>query len=237
MKRSWLMLVAVVLTVATSQPGCSSEEVTENSCSGSAAEIRLPKPRLSGESSVEQVLQKRRSVREFRDEPLTVAEIAQLLWAAQGVTSPQGQRTAPSAGARYPLELYLVAGKVTGLAAGVYHYLPASHTLQLVASGDQRRKLTQATKQMTFVQNAPASLLFSGIYQRTTGKYGERGVRYVHMDVGHAAENVYLQAVALKLGTVMVGGFEDAAVSKAACLPPAETPLAIMPVGRVAGSR
>ena len=194
--------------------------------------VQLPQPRFDSGTSVEKALHGRRSVRDYRDEPLTLAEIGQLLWAAQGVTAPGGLRTAPSAGALYPLELSVVAGKVSGLAPGIYRYRPQSHTLRPLLPGDRRGELCDAALRQSAIRKAPASLVFSAVFARTTGKYGERGVRYVYMDHGHAAENVYLQAVALNLGTVVIGAFNDDAVRLAASLPVEEKPLSIMPIGR-----
>lgn len=197
-----------------------------------AGTVSLPHPRVVGELSVEKALLIRRSIREYRSEPLTLEEVGQLLWAAQGVTSPGGFRTAPSAGALYPLETYLVAGHVTGIAAGVYRYLPEQHALTLTLTGDRRLDLSIAALHQTAIGKAPASLLFSAVFPRSTGKYGKRGHRYVQMETGHAAENVSLQAVAFDLGTVVIGAFDDDAVKRVASLPPEEEPLAIMPVGR-----
>lgn len=194
--------------------------------------VFLPQPRVGGEVSVERALLTRRSVREYRNEPLTLAEMGQLLWAAQGVTSPGGFRTAPSAGALYPLETYLVTGNVTGVAPGVYRYLPEQHALALTLTGDRRLELSIAALHQTAIGKAPASLLFSAVFPRSTGKYGKRGHRYVQMETGHAAENVSLQAIALDLGTVVIGAFDDDAVKRVTSLPPEEEPLAIMPVGR-----
>lgn len=194
--------------------------------------VHLPQPRLDSGTSVEKALLGRRSVREYRDEPLTLAEIGQLLWAAQGVTSPDGLRTAPSAGALYPLELYVVAGNVRGLAPGIYRYRPQTHTLAPMLAGDRRGELCAAALHQEAIKTAPASLVLSAVVARTTGKYGKRGVRYVYMDHGHAAENVYLQAVALDLGTVLIGAFDDDGVRRGVSLSPEEEPLSIMPVGR-----
>lgn len=195
-------------------------------------EITLPKPRLESRVSVEEALLKRRSIRDFAPAPLTIAEVGQLLWAAQGVTSATGQRAAPSAGALYPLELYVVAGRVTGLAAGVYRYLPKNHSLVPVTSSDRRAALSKGAWKHHSITDAPASLVFSGVFTRTTRKYGERGVRYVYMDAAHAAENVYLQAVALDLATFIIGGFDDRLVAQAVNLSAGEEPIAIMPLGR-----
>ncbi|KAF0221555.1 MAG: hypothetical protein FD174_324 [Geobacteraceae bacterium] len=197
--------------------------------------VHLPPPRFESGTSVEKALLSRRSVREYRDEPLTLAEIGQLLWAAQGVTAPGGFRTALSAGALYPLELYVVAGNVRDLAPGIYRYRPQTHTLTPVLPGDRRGELCAAALNQAAIRKAPASLVFSAVFARTTGKYGERGLRYVYMDHGHAAENVYLQAVSLHLGTVVIGAFADAAVKRIMSMPPEEEPLSIMPVGRIRG--
>ena len=195
--------------------------------------ISLPEPSYRGNTSVEESLQKRRSVRSYRDESLSLEEISQLLWSAQGITDQKrGFRTAPSAGALYPLELYLVAGKVNTLESGVYHYLPGKHSLRKIKDGNLCKELSLAALGQSCIKNAAADLIFCAVYQRTTRKYGKRGKRYVHMEVGFAAENVYLQAVSLNLGTVMVGAFSDERVKKLLELPDGEAPLGIMPVGR-----
>lgn len=197
--------------------------------------VQLPQPRFDSGISVEKALLGRRSVREYRDGPLTLAEIGQLLWAAQGVTAPGGFRTAPSAGALYPLELHVVAGNVRDLPPGIYRYRPQTHTLAPIIPGDRRGELCAAALQQAPIRKAPASLVFSAVFARTTCKYGERGLRYVYMDHGHAAENVYLQAVSLHLGTVVIGAFADDVVKKVISMPAGEEPLSIMPVGRIGG--
>ena len=158
-------------------------------------------------------------------------DVAQLLWAAQGITGRRSFRAAPSAGALYPLELYLVAGDVDGLSPGIYRYRPRTHDLVLIANGDLRKPLAKAALDQSVVRRAPATLVLTGIYQRTMKKYGQRGRRYVHMEVGHAAQNVYLQATARGLGTVMVGAFHDQEVSTTLELPSDHVPLGLMPVG------
>ncbi len=194
--------------------------------------VQLPQPRIESGVSLERALKERRSVREYRSAPLTLAETGQLLWAAQGITSRGGFRTAPSAGALYPLEVYLVAGEVEGLPAGVYRYRPAGHLLEQVDAGDRRHLLCDAALGQRWVRTAPAVIVIAAVYSRTTEKYSTRGTRYVHLDAGCAAENVYLQATALSLGTVLVGAFGDGDVQKALSLPRDEEPLCIMPVGR-----
>jgi SagB-type dehydrogenase family enzyme len=170
-------------------------------------------------------------VREFSRQALQLADVAQLLWAAQGVTSRDGGRAAPSAGALYPLELYLVAGNVDTLPAGLYHYRPQGHRLRPVTDGDLRKALAGAALDQPWVRSAPAVLVIAGVYERSATKYGQRARRYTHIETGHAAQNVYLQAEALGLGTVIVGAFEDAAVREVLGLPSGHAPLALMPVG------
>jgi SagB-type dehydrogenase family enzyme len=195
--------------------------------------IILPEPRNSGGISVEEALLERRSIRNYKNEALTLAEISQLLWAAQGITHPGGYRTAPSAGALYPLEVYVVAVNVEGLQAGIYKYRPQGHELKKVAEGDVRAELCAAALDQECIEDGAAVLVFAAVYERTTGKYGERGVRYVHMEVGHAAQNVYLQAVSQGLGTVVVGAFDDGGVEKLLQMQDDERALCIMPVGRL----
>ena len=191
----------------------------------------LPEPEYEGDVAVEEALRERRSVREFSRDSLALEHVSQLLWAAQGVTGKRGFRAAPSAGALYPLELYVVAGDIDGLAPGVYHYRSSGHDLVLVESGDRRRQLARAALDQDWVRRAPAVLVITGVYSRTTGKYGQRGRRYVHMEVGHAAQNVYLQATARGLGTVMVGAFEASEVRAAMGIPGDHEALGLMPLG------
>jgi SagB-type dehydrogenase family enzyme len=204
--------------------------------SDTAAAIRLPPPRQDGTVSVEEALRLRRSVRSFADRPLSLQAAAQLLWAAQGTSDPaEGKRTAPSAGATYPLELLLVAGNVAGLEPGIYRYRTGRHELLQLAPGDRRRQLAEAALRQTWLAEAPAVVVIVAVYERTARRYGQRAERYVHMEVGHAGENLYLQAVALRLATVMVGAFDDDAVGQVLGLDGDEQPLALMPVGIPAG--
>lgn len=194
--------------------------------------IALPTPRYDGATSVEQALLKRRSVREYADAPLTLAELGQLLWAAQGVTDLAGFRTAPSAGALYPMEVYAVVRSVTGLTAGVYRYRPREHALERRATGNRLAELSKAALGQAAVRDAAVVLVLAAVYERTTQKYGERGVRYVHMEAGHVSQNVYLQAVSLGLGTVTIGAFYDEEVKSVVGLADNEQPLYLMPIGR-----
>lgn len=193
--------------------------------------VKLPPPDTVGRVTVEQALWHRRSVRTYADEPLTIKQVGQLLWAAQGLNRGLVGRTAPSAGATYPMELYLVAGKVNGLATGLYHYGFAGHYLALRKTGDLRAQLADAALgQSSIIKGASAVLVLAADYKRTVRVYGERATRYVDMEAGHIGENLYLQCEALGLGTVMVGAFQDDSVKKVLGIE--QEPLYIMPVGK-----
>jgi SagB-type dehydrogenase family enzyme len=217
------LLLLVLLQMGPAAAGDGEREMT--------GFIQLPAPARSGGPPLEELLERRRSVRDFAARPLTLAAAAQLAWAAQGVTHRDGLRTAPSAGALYPLELYIVAGAVEGLEPGIYRYLPAGHRLARVAAGDRRQPLSAAALGQAWVADAPAIFVLAAVYERTTGKYAGRGRRYVHMEAGHAAQNLFLQAGALGLSTVVVGAFDDPAVASVLHLPHGVTPLGILPVG------
>lgn len=194
--------------------------------------IALPAPRLQGQVSLEETLAKRRSRRRFRDSPLTLEQVAQILWAAYGITHKGGLRTAPSAGALYPLDFYLVVGRkgVEGLEEGAYHYLAKDHALRRTLNQDVRQGLAHCSWKQMFIADAPVVLVMTAEYERTTKRYSDRGIHYVHMDAGHAAQNVYLQAEALGLGTVVVGAFVDDAISRTLGLPSRHRPLYLMPI-------
>lgn len=194
--------------------------------------ISLPDPALEGALSVEQAIQQRRSVRTFADKTVSLDAVSQLLWSAQGITdSRRGLRAAPSAGATYPLELLLVVGDVENLDAGVYRYQVDEHALAPIVAGDVRGDLARASLGQAFIGQAPISVVLTGIQGRTAGRYGDRAARYVAMEAGHAAQNIYLQAVALELGTVVVGAFRDEQLAELFSLDSTEMPLYIMPVG------
>lgn len=195
--------------------------------------IKLPEPRYDSTTSIEKTLLKRRSVRTYKKEPLSLSEISQLLWAAQGCTSKGGYRTAPSAGALYPLDLYVVAGNVTSLQSGIYQYKAQTHELVKMVKGDKRAELCSSALGQTSVKTAGAVIVFSAVYERTTQKYGERGIRYVHIEAGHAAQNVHLQAVSLNLGTVVIGAFYDSKVKEIMNMGDNEQPVCLMPIGKI----
>lgn len=202
-------------------------------------DITLPAPRLDGTVSVEKALNGRRSIRAFADVPITLADVSQLLWAAQGITGTRGERelrTAPSAGALYGLETYILAANVTGLAQGFYRYTPKGHTITFLMPGDLRPKLSDAALKQSCLTGCAAVIVFATVYERISKKYVERGVKFAHMEAGHASQNVYLEAEALGLGTVAVGSFMEGEVKTILGLPADQEPLYMMPVGK-AGSR
>lgn len=200
---------------------------------GAEEAMKLPEPLRDGKMSVEKAMLERRSVREFREVSLALAEISQLLWAVQGISSPAGYRTVPSAGALYPLEVFLLAGKIDGLAAGIYRYRTQAHELFKISDGDRRVDLSEAALGQGAIRRAPAALVIAAVFERTTRKYGDRGIRYVYMESGNASQNVSIEAVSLGLGTVIIGAFNDNAVKKLVGMS-SEEPLIIMPVGRPA---
>ncbi len=198
----------------------------------SAKVIHLPEPRHDSGIALEAALRQRRSIRGFSDTALTLVELAQLLWAAQGVTHGDGFRTAPSAGALYPLEVYVAAGRIQDLDGAVYKYHAHAHQLTRVIQEDLRPALAAAALEQSCINHGAAVLMFSAVVERTTGKYGQRGIRYVHMEAGHAAQNVFLQATALGIGAVVVGAFDDARVQRLVAMAEGEHALYLMPVGR-----
>ncbi len=195
--------------------------------------FHLSAPRHDSAISIEKALLSRRSIREFTTQALELWQISQLAWAAQGITGPDLHRTAPSAGALYPLELYVAVGNVNGLAPGVYRYALRRHELDLWAKDDKRRELFAAALSQSSILQAAAVFAISAFYKRTTAKYGDRGIRYVHMEAGHAAQNLLLQAAALGLGSVLVGAFNDESVRRVLMLKQIEAPLYLIPVGKV----
>lgn len=204
--------------------------------------VNLPNPRTDGKISVEKAMNDRRSHRDFADQAITLQDVSQVLWAAYGLTKPieggpaflrGGLRTAPSAGALYPLDVYLVAGNVQGLPPGIYFYDSGNHRLKKLVAGDQRKEVCTAANSQKMVEQAPASLVYSAVFSRTTSKYGDRGrERYVCMDLGHSAENVYLQCEAMGFGTCAIGAFFDDQLKSIIGMTRNEEPLYIMPFGK-----
>jgi SagB-type dehydrogenase family enzyme len=237
MMSKYLFLLPLVIFLTSSCAISETEALMDNNLNSASTgsvepvsqdsgTIQLPEPVLVGNVSLEQTLYKRRSIRDFSDKNLTWDEIGQLLWATQGITDPAGLRTAPSAGARYPLEVYVVTKE------GVYHYDPHRHQIRLHFEGDLRRGLHSASLQQDAIIKAPTIFVLSAVYERTQARYGEeRTPRYVHMEIGHAGQNLLLQAVALELGSVIIGAFYDDRVKETLSLPADHEPLYLIPVG------
>ena len=223
------MIILTIIVVGMILLLRGGNEITDRDAS--EATIQLPTPSYGGDISVEAALLQRRSIRNYGDQPLSVEQVSQLLWAAQGITDSAGHRTAPSAGALYPLEIFLLAGEVDGMAQGVYRYIPAEHALSLLRPEDRRQELQMAALNQSAIGDGAVVILLAGVYERTEVKYGTRGAQYVHIEVGNVAQNIYLQATALDLGTVFIGAFYEDLVKAAIGLGEAEEPLGIMPVG------
>lgn len=230
-RRSFIRAVAGtgLSLVGLSVAGCiDGEEMVQN-----GGMTMLPKPRLKGETSLEEAIKGRRSERSFKKMYLKMEQLSQILWAAQGITDPREFRAAPSAGAQYPLDVYIVAGTVEELGAGVYHYDPHEHSMRLLVEGDIREPLARACVAQMFIADAPISIVITAEYGRITDRYGDRGVRYAHMEVGHVGQNIHLQAEALGLGTVVIGAFMDDDIAELLHLPKEHKPLYVMPVGYI----
>ncbi len=191
--------------------------------------IKLPAVKISRTLSVEEAISKRRSRRRFKDISLDQKKLSHLLWAGQGITNKHGFRAAPSAGATFPLTIYVVIGNVEGIPAGLYRYKPDSHSLEVLSKGDLRKDLSRGALGQAMIAEAPVSIVIAADYSRTTGRYGQRGRRYVDMEVGHAGQNIYLECEVLGLGTCAVGAFNDKGVKE--LLGIVEEPLYIMPIG------
>ncbi len=199
--------------------------------------VDLPAAAYDSDTSLESALRSRRSCRRFAQRSLALQSVAQLLWAGQGITDERGFRTAPSAGALYPLKIYLVAGRNRDLAEGVYHYRPAKHDLVRVKAEDARSALSRAALSQPAVKEAAAVFVITSVMARITGKYGKRGVAYAYMEAGHVAQNILLETESLGLGAVPIGAFDNAAVSRVLGLDKKETPIYLIPVGHPASSQ
>jgi SagB-type dehydrogenase family enzyme len=196
--------------------------------------MNLSAPMLDGKVSVEKAIKQRRTIRAFLNEPLTLAQLSQILWAAQGITDDRGlKRAAPSGGALYPIDVYVVAGQngVRGLAPGVYTYDPSGHLLEKIADADARQDVAVAALRQMWMATAPVILVLTAEYRRITIKYGDRGERYAMIEVGHIGQNIFLQCEALGLGAGIVGAFYDNEVARAVSAKKNHEPLIIMPVG------
>jgi len=241
MTKTILIIFSIILLFNLGLYMHQSKKRKDENMSKTGDTITLPKPEFDSKTSLEEALKNRRSVRSFKDKPLKIEHISQLLWAAYGITKrvPEGPdylrggfRSAPSAGALYPLEIYLQVSNVSGLKAGIYKYNSKEHTLSIHVAGDKSEQLGEAALNQPHVTQAPANIVYTAVFERTTQKYGERGKkRYIPMEIGHSSENVYLQAESLEIGTCAVGAFNDQKVKKVIQTENQEVPLYIMPLG------
>jgi SagB-type dehydrogenase family enzyme len=228
------VIISLVILVLSLNLFCQRNVEETKMQSSESDVIKLPSPIFKGSTSVEEALHKRRSTRDYIDELLTITDISQILWAAQGITEESyGLRTAPSAGALYPLEIYVATNNVKDLPPGLYKYKPQNHSITKISEGDKRTVIANAALGQDAITNSSAIVIITAVPERTAVKYGKRTERYVNIEVGHAGQNIYLQAVSLGLGTVIIGAFKDEALKKVLALPENENPLAIMPLGKI----
>ena len=243
--KSFIVKISLLIVVAFALSACNNSEVTQTQSpltkvDGEQLTYVLPSPLTTGKVSVEQALQNRRSQRNYVDQAISAEQLGQLLWSAYGLTKPMpdrpalrgGLRTAASAGALYPFEIYVAVGNVKGIEAGLYKYISEEHKIVRLIDKDIREELCAAALGQKMVKEAPATIAYSAIYERMTKKYGDRGRdRYVCMDLGHSAQNVYLQAEAMNLGTCAIGAFIDEKMAEVLQLTAEEEPLYLMPIG------
>jgi SagB-type dehydrogenase family enzyme len=248
-KKLYILLTFVFLTLAgvaftilfrlvTPTDGSQSEPTEEsmnniNETQDHGNLVSLPPPRSKGNLSLEETLLGRRSIRQFSTGALSIGDLSQLLWSAQGITNEMGFRTAPSAGATFPLEIFIMANQVSGLRKGIYHYNPFDNTLELIHEKDVSSDVARVSYSQSMIHEAGAVIVFGAVFERTTQRYDERGIRYVYNEIGHASQNVHLQAVSLGLGTVVVGAFRDEEVEQILGLDPQIRVLYMMPVGHI----
>ncbi len=226
-----VFVIATILLLTTllilKQENMNNDNVKNNN-----SLIELPNPVLRGDVSIEQLISERRSIRNYKDKPLSLQQVSQILWASQGITDfNSGFRAAPSAGALYPLSVHIVVEKVENLDQGIYKYTAKGHSLKLEKKGSFRNDVYEKALMQQSIKESSLVLIISGDYEITEKVYGERAQRYVHMEAGHIGQNIYLQAEALGLGTVAIGAFDDEKI-KAIINLEKETPLYIFPIGK-----
>jgi SagB-type dehydrogenase family enzyme len=228
MKKPYVILLILIVSIFYPAPfPAGIEKAFAQDKSAVVTTIKLPAPRYSSDTSVEKALLERRSVRSYKAEPLKIPEITQILWAAQGITEPKkGMRTAPSARGMYLIEVYLIAGNVASLPAGMYKYGPQGHELIKIAEGNIKEDLFKAAGQAQ-IKNAPVTLLIAGKSAEASGN-----PQWMYLEAGHVSQNVYLQAESLKLGAVTMNGFKTDDVKKALNLPASEQPIYLMCIGK-----
>ncbi len=222
-----------ILTPANANLAIATDNQTNDPFNQADDMIKLPEVLTDGQMSLEKAISLRRSIRTYADKPLSLSDLSQLLWSAQGITNERGFRTAPSAGATFPLEMFVVVNRVEGLSKGIYHYKPFEHELELLRTDDVLEPLFRACLSQSMILDAGATLVFAAVFERTTARYGDRGERYVLNEIGHASQNVHLQAAALDLGTVVIGAYRDDEVEDILQLGDQYSVLYLMPVGQL----
>jgi SagB-type dehydrogenase family enzyme len=232
MKRRIVLSSVIVATLFTAAAATGQTAAALSAAPAGASVVALPKPDVTGRVTLEQTIAQRRSVREYAPGALKLAEVAQLMWVAQGITSPDGKRATPSARAVYPLQVWLVANDVTGLPAGIYRYEPKEHALTPIVAGPQRDSVAAAARGQETVQHAAAVVAVIGDSALAAAKFRGNAERWLGMEAGFIVQDVYLECTALGLGTVMVGGFDEGAVRRALGVPAGWEALALLPVGR-----
>ncbi len=224
----FLMMILIICLLSATHLGCAPQNTQEPKTNMKDKIIKLPEPKMEGETFLEEALNERESVRNFANEELSLEQISQLLWAAHGRTLDaisSATRNAPSAGALHPLEIYIL------MKDGVYHHDVENHVLNEIMDEDKRLELADAALGQSSIKDAPMNVVITAVYERTTAKYGERAVRYVHLEAGHAAQNILLQATSMGLGGVPIGAFHDDEVKEVLSLPQDYEPLYIVPIG------
>ncbi|OQA92034.1 MAG: nitroreductase A [Elusimicrobia bacterium ADurb.Bin231] len=237
MRKKILMFLCLSVIPVTFTLGAEEMKNKSNAGSDTSAgtTIKLPQPKYAGSVSLEEAISKRRSVRNYENASLTIEEVSQLLWSAQGITDPvRKRRSVPSAGALYPLETYLVAGNINKIPGGIYRFNPYNNELIEIVKGDSRADVSKAALSQGSVKGAPATIIFAAVYERITTKYGDRGIKYAYIEAGHSAQNICLTAVSLNLGSVVIGAFYDEEIKSVLKMPDSETPLYIISIGKAA---
>ncbi|MCX7678530.1 MAG: SagB/ThcOx family dehydrogenase [Spirochaetes bacterium] len=224
--------IACIIVLLILFSGNNDEKYTHALDGRFSMKVQLPPPKFEGNVSVEKAIKQRRSVRAYLPAALTLHEISQLLWAAQGITNEEKLRAAPSAGALYPIALYVVVEKAESLREGIYRYFPEKHEIVRVKEGKFLQQLADAALGQHYIAECSVALVIAANYDRLRYRYRERSERYAHIEVGHVSQNVYLQAEALGIGTVNIGAFYDNEVAKVVGLELNEHPLCIMPLGK-----
>ena len=195
--------------------------------------FKLPQFKLKGNISIEEAIDRRRSIRDYLDQPLKIEDVSQLLWAGQGISDPTNKfRTAPSAGALYPIKLYICVGNVSNLPNGLYYYQNSNHSIIMLTNIDIRKNIWEVSLWQNSIIKAPIVIIITAIFDITKRKYGERASQYVYIEAGHIAQNILLQAYALGLGGVPIGAFYDDGIKNVLKIPKDETPIYIIPIGK-----